>query len=149
MQAFDQSKEEDARSDIAALLAGAVSDGVSAKQVAAMVASAFRGIDQALVPIIGQRGVAALYKRSVQLASHVHPWLPRPREGVHPPMDVSALTTELALQSPASAAAAGDQLLQTFGELLISLIGSSLTDRLLRPVWATLLSGASAQESTP
>jgi hypothetical protein len=32
---------------------------------------------------------------------------------------------------------------------LIGLIGSSLTDRLLRPVWATLLSGASAQESTP
>jgi len=148
MQAFDQSKE-DASSDIAALLAGAVSDGASARQVAGMVASAFRGIDQALVPIIGQRGVAALYKRSVHLAKRVHPWLPRPREGVHPAMDVSALTTELALQAPAAAAAAGDHLLQTFCELLVGLIGSSLTDRLLRPVWATLLSGASAQESTP
>lgn len=148
MKAFDQSKEE-ASSDIAALLAGAVSDGASSRQVAGMVASAFRGIDQALTPIIGQRGVAALYKRSMHLASPTHPWLPRSREGVHPAMDVAALTTELALQPAAAAAAAGDQLLQTFCELMISLIGPSLTDRLLRPVWATLLSGASAQETTP
>ena len=148
MKAFDQSKEE-ASSDIAALLAGAVSDGASSRQVAGMVASAFRGIDQALTPIIGQRGVAALYKRSMHLASQTHPWLPRTREGVHPAMDVAALKTELALQSASAAAAAGGQLLQTFCELLISLIGPSLTDRLLRPVWATLLSGASAQGTTP
>lgn len=148
MKAFDQSKEE-ASSDIAALLAGAVSDGASSRQVAGMVTAAFRGIDQALMPIIGQRGVAALYKRSMHLAGQAHPWLPRSREGVHPAMDVTALTTELALQSASAAAAAGGQLLQTFCELLISLIGPSLTDRLLRPVWATLLSGASAQETTP
>ncbi len=148
MKAFDQSKEE-ASSDIAALLAGTVSDGASSRQVAGMIASAFRGIDQALTPIIGQRGVAALYKRSMHLTSQTHPWLPRSREGVHPAMDIAALTTELALQTAAAAAAAGDQLLQTFCELLISLIGPSLTDRLLRPVWAALLSGASAQETTP
>ena len=148
MKAFDRSKEE-ARPDIAALLASAVSDGASSRQVAGMVASAFRGIDQALTPIIGQRGVAALYRRSMHLASQTHPWLPRSREGVHPAMDVTALSTELALQTAASAAAAGGQLLQTFCELLTSLIGPSLADRLLRPVWATLLSGASAQETTP
>jgi len=148
MQAFDQS-EEAASADIAALLAGAVSDGASSRQVAGMVASAFRGIDQALTPIIGQRGVAALYKRSVHLASQAHPWLPRSREGVHPAMDVTALTSELSQQTAAASAAAGGQLLRIFCELLISLIGPSLTDRLLRPVWATLLSGASAQETTP
>ncbi len=148
MKAFDQSKEE-ASTEIAALLAGAVSDGASSRQVAGMVTSAFRGIDQALTPIIGTRGVAALYTRSMHLARQTHPWLPRSREGVHPAMDVTALTTELALQTAAAAAAAGGQLLHTFCELLISLIGPSLSDRLLRPVWATLLSGASAQETTP
>jgi hypothetical protein len=150
MKAFDQSKE-DASSDLAALLADALSDSVSSRQVAGMVASAFRGMDQALVPIIGQRGLAALYKRSVHLASRDHAWLPGSREGVSPPpaMDVTALTSELSQQTPAAAAAAGGQLLQTFCELLISLIGPSLTDRLLRPVWATLLSGAPAQETTP
>lgn len=148
MKAFDQSKEEES-AEISAFLAGAASDGASSRQVAEMVASAFRSIDEALTPIIGQRGVAALYKRSMHLASQTHPWLPRSREGVHPAVDVAALTTELALQTAAAAAAAGGQLLQTFCELLISLIGSSLTERLLRTVWATFLSGPSVQETTP
>ncbi len=148
MKAFDQSKEEES-AEISAFLAGAASDGASPRQVAEMVASAFRSIDEALTPIIGQRGVAALYKRSMHLASQTHPWLPRSREGVHPAVDVAALTTELALQTAAAAAAAGGQLLQTFCELLISLIGSSLTERLLRTVWATFLSGPSVQETTP
>lgn len=148
MKAFDQSKEE-ASSDIAASLAAAVSDGASSRQVAEVVASAFRGIDEALTPIIGQRGVAALYKRSMHLASQAHPWLPRSSEGVHPAMDVAALTTELALQTAAAAAAAGGQLLQTFCELLTRLIGHSLTERLLRTVWAGFLSGPSLREITP
>ena len=148
MKAFDQSEEEES-DEIAALLAGAVSDGASSRHVAEMVGSAFRGIDQVLAPIIGQRGVAALYKRSVHLASQSHPWLPRSREGVHPAMDVTALTTGLSQQTAAAAAAAGGQLLQTFCGLLTSLIGPSLTDRLLRTVWATFLSGPSAQETTP
>ena len=83
MKAFDQSKEE-ASFDIAALLAAAVSDGASSRQVAGMIAAAFRGIDQGLMPTIGQRGVAALYQRSVHLASQAHPWLLGSREGVHP-----------------------------------------------------------------
>jgi hypothetical protein len=148
MKAFDQSKEDES-ADFAAFLAGAVSDGASSKQVAEIVASAFRGIDQVLMPIIGQRGVAALYKRSVHLAGQAYPWLPRLGEGVHTAMDVSALTTELALQSAAVAAAAGGLLLQTFCELLTSLIGASLSNQLLRTVWATLLSGPSAQETKP
>lgn len=148
MKAFDQSKEEES-AEISAFLAAAVSDGASSRQVAEMVASAFRGIDQALTPIIGQRGVAALYKRSMRLAGQTHPWLPRSREGVHPAMDVAALMTELALQTAAAAAAAGGQMLQIFCELLTSLIGASLTERLLRTVWATSLSGPSVQETTP
>ena len=148
MKAFDQSKGEES-AETAAFLASAVSDGASSRQVAEMVASAFLGIDQALTPIVGQRGVAALYKRSMHLASQTHPWLPRSREGVHPAMDVTALTTELALQTAAAAAAAGGELLQTFCELLTSLIGPSLTERLLRTVWATSLSGSSVQETTP
>jgi len=147
MKAFDQSKEVES-AEISAFLAGAVSDGASSRQVAEMVASAFRDIDQALTPIIGQRGVAALYKRSMHLASQTHPWLRRPREGVHPAMDVAALTTDLALRTAAAAAAAGGQLLQTFCDLLTSLIGASLTERLLRTVWATFLSGPSVQETT-
>ena len=153
MKAFDQSKEdetkEDESADFAAFLAGAVSDGASSRQVAEMVASAFRGIDRVLMQIIGQRGVAALYKRSVHLAGQDHPWLPRSREGIHTALDVTGLTTELALQPAAVAAAAGGLLLQIFCELLASLIGVPLSNQLLRTVWATLLSGPSAQETKP
>ena len=95
MKAFDQSKDE-ANIDIAALLAGTVSDAASSRQVAHMIASTFGGIDQALTPIIGQRGVAALYKRSLHLAGRAHPWLAGPHEGVHTAMDVAALTGALA-----------------------------------------------------
>jgi hypothetical protein len=44
--------------------------------------------------------------------------------------------------------AAGTALLVTFTELLVSLIGESLSERLLAPVWAPQLL-ASAQESVP
>ena len=47
------------RDRIAAFLKAEVSAGASSEDVAAIVASTFRGIDQALSPIVGQRGVAA------------------------------------------------------------------------------------------
>jgi len=45
MKAFDQSKEDES-ADFATCLAGEVSDGASSRQVAEIVASAFRGIDR-------------------------------------------------------------------------------------------------------
>jgi hypothetical protein len=141
-----QSQERDR---IAAFLEGSVSAGASSKDVAEAVAAAFRGIDQALMPIIGPRGVAALYTRSVHLARQAHVWFPHSAEGAPTTMDLAALTAALAQQTADDAAAAGVRLLQTFHGLLSSLIGASLTERLLRPVWATFLSGPSAQETTP
>ena len=140
-----QSQESDG---IAAFLSKAVSDGASSGQVAEAVTSAFKGIDQALTPIIGKRGVAALYKRTVHLAGRTHPWLAVPMDGVPTVMDVAALTGALQAQPAADAAAAGTLLLQAFDELLTTLVGPSLTERLLRPVWAVFLSGPSAKDTT-
>lgn len=132
---------------IAVFLTGAVSDGTSSSRVAEAVASAFQGIDQALAPIIGTRGVAALYKRTVHLAGRTHSWLTATMEGVPTAMDVDALKAALEVQTAAIAAAAGTLLLQTFRELLTALIGPLLTEQLLRPVWATFLSGPSAKDT--
>ena len=141
-----QSQERDR---VAAFLESAVSAGASSEQVAALVASTFRGLDQALAPIVGQRGMAALYKRSVHLCRPMQPWLPVATEAAGSEIDVAALNAALAKQSAADAAAAGIQLLASFGALLTSLIGESLTERLLRPVWATLFfSGPSARDTT-
>ena len=69
-------------------------------------------------------------------------------EGVPTAMDVAALTGALEAQTAADAATAGTLLLQTFHELLTTLVGPSLTERLLRPVWAVFLSGPSAKDTT-
>ena len=140
-----QSQESDG---IAAFLSVAASDGASSGQIAGLVASAFEGIDQALTPIVGRRGVAALYKRAMHLAGRTHSWLAVPMEGVPTAMDVAALTGALEEQTAADAAAAGTLLLQTFHELLTTLVGPSLTERLLRPVWTASLSGPSTTDTT-
>jgi hypothetical protein len=91
--------------------------------------------------------VAALYKRSVHLTSQTHPWLAGTHEGITTATDVASLTSLFARQTSAEAAAAGTLMLQTFCGLLSALIGPSLTERLLRPVWATFLSGSSAPDT--
>lgn len=139
-----QSQERDR---VAAFLEGAVSAGASSEQVAALVASTFQSVAQALAPIVGQRGMSALYRRSLHLSRSAHPWLPAGSQDSESDMDVAALTLALAARSSAEAAAAGIQLLEGFRALLTTLIGESLTERLLRPVWATLLSGASARDT--
>jgi hypothetical protein len=59
------------------------------------------------------------------------------------------LTSLLARQTGADAAAAGALVLQTFHDLLASLVGPSLAERLLRPAWAILMSGPSAPDTLP
>jgi hypothetical protein len=142
-----QSMQTEERDTTAAFLQGAVVAGVSSDEIAALVATTFQNIDQALSPVVGQRGMAALYKRSLHLSRPLHAWLPVVAEGADVDRDLEALTAALAAQTSMDAALAGTQLLKTFRALLANLIGDSLTERLLRPVWATFLSGPSARDT--
>jgi hypothetical protein len=117
-------------------LAGRVADDASAEQVANAIVVIWREVDQALHPIIGHRGVAALFNRSLSLTAATYPWLSLGHQGVLAAFDPSALRGALARQSAADAAAGGVALFQSFRELLESLVGASLTERLLRSVWA-------------
>ncbi|TXH34301.1 MAG: hypothetical protein E6Q92_13075 [Burkholderiaceae bacterium] len=54
-------------------------DRILALRVADAAVTAWRELDAALSPIIGQRGVAALYQRSLYLTRIDYPWL----AGVH------------------------------------------------------------------
>ena len=139
-----QSQERD---KIAAFLEGAVSAGASSEVVTALVATTFRDVDRALVPIVGRRGMAALYKRSLHLSRSLHPWLPASAHGSEYEMDLAALTAAMAARTSAEAASAGTRLLKSFRTMLTTLIGESLSERLLRPVWANFLSGASARDT--
>jgi len=125
---------------------------VAAEADAAQVADAFvktwRAIETALTPIIGSKGVAALYNRSLHLASSAHPWLAVLRESDATAIDLVALKSLATQQTGALAAGGADALLQTFYQLLGSLIGPSLTERLLRSVWADSPGGAPLQDTT-
>jgi hypothetical protein len=136
-------------SRLAAPLAHRVGKDADAARIAEAIVSTWQEIDAALSPIIGQRGVAALYKRSLYLTGAAHPWLAATHGSVQPTMDLAALKSVFVQQTSADAAAAGNALLQKFHELLASLVGSSLTERLLRSVWANPSSGPPAQDTSP
>ena len=132
---------------IATPLAHRAGVGAGAKQVAQAFGAVWQDIDLVLLPIIGKGGVLALLQRSVHLTAVQHPWL-RAGQGAGglSGLDAAALTAVLAQQDAAQALACGSRLLTTFHGLLISLIGASLTERLLRPVWQTPPKSAPAQD---
>jgi hypothetical protein len=109
---------------------------------------AWQRIDGALAPIVGQRGVAALYKRSLHLTAHTHPWLVAAHDGEQTVMNLAALESLLVRQTGSAAAAGGSALLCTFHDLLATLIGPSLTERLLLSVWEEFLTGPAAQDTS-
>ncbi|MGI9024323.1 MAG: hypothetical protein ACR2GP_01875 [Burkholderiaceae bacterium] len=115
-------------------LAQVAATGVDASQIADIAFSTWRGIDAALSPIIGQRGVAALFKRSLYLARAPHPCLASVYDGELGPGEFASLRIALSQQTSADASAANAALLQTFHDLLANLIGATLTEQLLRPV---------------
>ncbi|KAA0944844.1 hypothetical protein FQ186_23530 [Pseudomonas sp. ANT_H14] len=106
-------------------------------------------MDAALAPIIGQPGVVALYRRSFHLCASTHPRLARTYDSAQAVLDLIALKSVLVKQSEVDALFFGEVLLTTFYELLTSLIGPSLTARLLRGVWELSLSDTPSQEKTP
>lgn len=133
---------------LAAVLAHRIEQGAKATQIAATIISVVQEIDTVLCPIIGNRGVAALYRRSLYLTGPAHPWLADTHESVQTIMNLEDVKSIFAQQSNTNLiAAGGSAFLQTFYELLSSLVGNSLTERIFRPVWSHSLSGPAAQDT--
>jgi hypothetical protein len=140
--------ETPASHQLPAPLAQWVGDDASAEQVAAALVDIWQGINAALTPVIGPLGLAALYRRSFHLTALAHPWLAGGVEGANADKDPTALKSLIVQRSDADAAAAATAFLQKFHEVLVSLIGASLTERLLRSVWAHTSSGQPAQDNS-
>jgi hypothetical protein len=98
------------------------------------VVSVWRDIDTALAPIIGHRGVAALFGRSLHLTRADYPWLAAQNENTLDRIDFASLQSTLSERTSTDVVAFNDALLRKFVELLSNLIGVSLTECLLRPV---------------
>lgn len=123
--------------------------GADARQVADAAVAVWEAIDAAMGPIVGQRGIAALYQRSLHLAGADHPWMAAAYEGALEPGDFSALRAALSRQTGSNAAAAHDATLQIFQDLLDNLIGRTLTQRLLQAIWDQPSSGHAVQDNSP
>jgi len=117
---------------------------------AGMVAEAtlniWRQMAARLAPIIGTRGVQVLFSRAVQLASKTFPCLVITGDQGGSAALLASLRANLAASTTNDAMEAGHALLVTFTELLSTLIGESLTSRLLSPM-LTFPSPISEQET--
>jgi hypothetical protein len=112
-------------------------DGADGQRIADRAVATWRDIDTALSPIIGGRGVAALFKRSLLLTEPRHTSLVAANEDVGASGDFAPLRARLSAQTAENAIAANGALLKTFVDLLTNLIGASLTERLLQSVLDT------------
>ena len=133
-----------------ALLAERAGNDADAARIADTAVGLWHEIDEALHPIIGRRGVAALYHRSLNLTVAAYPWLASSRPGAQAAgIDPTTLKAALAAQPAAQSLAGGAALFQSFHALLASLVGASLTDRLLRSVWVHSSGTSPAQDTFP
>jgi len=91
-------------------------------------------VDLALKRVIGSAGVIALYRRSLHLARLEHDWLGADvrSDAEHP--FTRALERQFADRTADAARAAGGELFDQFDRLLVSLIGESLSQRLLQAI---------------
>jgi len=115
-----------------------------AQMVADAAVARWESMVDALTPVLGQRGVAALFRRTLNVAGRAHPCLLQAHE-VAEPIRFDQLRKVLRRQPANEAAAATDASIQTFHELLNSLIGIPLTQRLLGGLWSPIFSGSPVQ----
>lgn len=143
------SMESEEGRQIVASLARRVGNTTDIEHVADGIVATLQDVNTTLIPIIGPKGVAALHRRSLHLCTSLHPRLAGTYESLVVAMDLIELKSLLIQQTPADALFFGAQLIKAFDELLATLIGPSLTARLLRAVWENSSSDTSAQDISP
>jgi hypothetical protein len=116
-------------------LAQLASGGANSERIAFRAVLAWRNLYVALSPIIGHGGVMALFKRSVSITRVAHPWLAPMQEEFEKTGDFAVLQAAFSQQASVEAAAGNNAVLRKFIDILTSLIGESLVERLLSSVW--------------
>ena len=139
---------QNVKPSLQSVLARLSAERADATRIAYAAAAMLLAINAALAPVLSERGVSALYRRSLYLIRSDFPWLVPVYEGALTPGQFGMLRLVIARQTDAEARRATAALLRTLQELLVSLIGLSLTERLLQPVWDTPSSGDAAQDTS-
>jgi len=109
----------------------------------------WRRVSDRLEPVIGIRGVDALFNRALHVTGRTYPWLMATSVDEDGAAQLAGLRLRLAGRGPVQAEEASYVLLMTFTVLLANLIGESLTKRLLEPVWSLPSAGSEEEMSTP
>ncbi|MDO9075203.1 MAG: hypothetical protein Q7U73_18250 [Rubrivivax sp.] len=112
-----------------------VAADVDAEGAAAAVVAVWRDADSALRPVIGARGVVALFNRSAHVAARTYPWLALTGQDPAAPLDLEALRALFLAHGAQQSLAAGNHLLDQLHRLLEHLVGLPLTEQLLRAAW--------------
>lgn len=119
-------------------------EGADSQHVATQAVRALTLLLQELKPLVGEMAVRALYVRSLNLARSS---FGRP-DAVEPEsLDqlLIPLHLDLASRLPPQARGAAEALLSALADLLVSLIGEPLTDRLLHKAWSNASMAASTE----
>ena len=123
--------------------------GADAGEIAEHAIALWRGMSDALSPIIGQSGLAALYQRSIYLTGVDHRCLQGAGELAAAPDSFAPLRAALAPLSGTEAARVASALAYTFRDLVAQLIGGSLSERLLQSVWISPTNGQAIRGTAP
>jgi hypothetical protein len=103
-----------------------------AAEVASRIVSLWQHIAAAFSPIVGQRGFTALLRRGLSISLVNAPWFSVALADAQTDDELASLRDALSRQSRTDATNANGALLRNFFDLLASLIGAELTERLLR-----------------
>jgi hypothetical protein len=123
------------REAIRRTLALRAGDAPDATAIAEAALGTWRLVAIRLAPVIGTLGVDVLFNRSLHLTSAAFPWLSIAWDHEDNATVLASLKARLEGSEKDAAAEASYTLLVTFIELLMSMIGESLTERLLSRVW--------------
>ncbi|MEO8153688.1 MAG: hypothetical protein ABI605_11510 [Rhizobacter sp.] len=107
-----------------------------AKPVTDRASATWKRLDEAVSPVLGRRGMGALYQRSLRLATSTNPWLKDAWQDGSVQMDLTRLEAVLSMQTATTAGDGSEAMQQAFRDLLSMLIGAELTERMLRPAGA-------------
>lgn len=119
--------------------------GAGSARIAESALGTWQAIEAALEPIIGPLGFSAIYGRAVKLARVEHPFLADIQGPATAPPSLQRLHAVLQDRPADAAAAAHSTLLVSFCEVLSSLVGAALSERLLRTVGDSPSSGTSPE----
>ena len=115
-----------------------VKRGHDAASTADTIVAVWTGIDSVMRLVIGKGGFNSLFLRSMAITELSYPWLAVSQDA-RSEVDLQALHVLLLKQDTISLTAASDALMLNFLNMLVDMIGLSLTERLLRPVLDSLL----------